>query len=84
MPRDTTTLYLRLPGYPMTRGEFRHALDNAHHGIIETDQGDGEVLGALLDQIAAISPDRDPALDAAARRAYRDQAKTGIPVSGIT
>ena len=55
----------------MTRGEFRHALDLAHQGIIQTGQGDGEALGALLNQIAAKAPECDPVLDAAARRAYR-------------
>lgn len=84
MHPDKTTLDLRLPGYPMTRGEFREALDLAHQGILRTGQGDGEALGALLDQIAGIAPERDPQLDAAARRAYKDQAKTGIPVTDVT
>lgn len=59
----------------MTRGEFRRALDRAHAGIIETGDGARHSLADLLDQIARKAPERDPKLDAAARRAYIIQAK---------
>ena len=66
---------IRLLDSPMSRAEFRDALALAHDGIIGTGQGDGEALGALLDQIARIAPERDPQLDAAARLAYDTQAR---------
>ena len=65
----------------MTRGEFRYALDLAHQGIIQTGQGDSEALGALLYQIAEKAPERDPALDAAARRAYRCTAGMDVDLA---